>query len=107
PPGTALFGSIVASKDTVDSNAVSALLGGGEDTVQSTVRQNYPLHLDLTTGGGQLTMTLTYDSRRFAASSISRLMEQLGTVLREMPSRAEQTVSELSLISESERHRIL
>ena len=107
PPGTALFGSIVASKDTVDRNAVSAPLGSGEDTVHSTVQQNYPLHLDLTTGGGQLTMTLTYDSRRFAASSISRLMEQLGTVLREMPSGVEQTVSELSLMSESERHRIL
>ena len=52
PPGTALFGSIVASKDTVDRNVVSAPLGGGEDTVHPTVQQNYPLHLDLTTGAG-------------------------------------------------------
>ncbi len=106
PPGTPLFGSIVASKDTVEP-----MTGGGGATegkgIASTVQQNYPLHLDLATTGGKLTLNLTYDARRFANSSMTRLMEQLGSLLEGMSDGTPKNVGDLALMREQERHRIL
>lgn len=69
-------------------------------------RPNYPL-LVVAIPGEQLQLRVLYDSRRYDASAIKRLLRHLQTLLDSMAANADGRLSDLSFLTPSEEHQIL
>ena len=112
PAGKPLFDSIIARKDVTRSGKTGvgsrrpARSNNGGRSEQSNFQQNYPLLLNILASDG-LELKLTYDQRRFGASDVTRVMEQLQTVLTSMIADPAAAVGKLGMMSEQERLRFV
>jgi amino acid adenylation domain-containing protein/non-ribosomal peptide synthase protein (TIGR01720 family) len=106
--GRALFESVLVFENyPVDASlqeSQSAQLQTGE--AQGFERAHYPLMLTAVPGR-KLKLTLEYECRRFESESIARLLGHLRRLLEAMSEDAVRHVSELQLLSETEREQIL
>src|SRR5271165_2431641 len=67
---------------------------------------NYPLTA-IFVPGKDLYVRVSYDSRRFDAAAISRMLGHLNALLEGILSNPDQRLSDLSMLSEGERHQLL
>lgn len=58
-------------------------------------------------GTTELELRLQYDSRRFGGADATRLLEQLGVILRELPDHIDGRISDIPMLAPGERERIL
>jgi polyketide synthase PksJ len=78
---------------------------GSELTVRQDVptsRSNYPVMM-VAAPGDQLSLRIDYDASRFRADAVRRMLTHFSNLLDEMVANAEERVSDLSMLSESER----
>ncbi|HEX8336347.1 MAG TPA: amino acid adenylation domain-containing protein, partial [Pyrinomonadaceae bacterium] len=108
--GEALFESIVVFENyPVDASlaeraAEGQVLSVGQ--VKTFERTNYPLSV-VVAPGEEMSVNISYDERRFEAREVERIGEQLERVLAGMAEDPRRKLSELSLLSEQERERVL
>nr|QEO74372.1 condensation domain-containing protein [uncultured bacterium] len=107
PAGAPLFKSLVVVENYPVDEALGRQSSGLEvkpaDRFEMT---NYPVTV-LAAPGRQLSLRVVYDSGRFEAVAIERLLEQFRRLLEVMVSDPEQRVSELPVLSEAERRQLL
>lgn len=70
-------------------------------------RTDVPLLISITPEANTFLVQLTYDEARFDATLMPRLLDQLRLVLEQMAFRQNLRVRELTILSETERERIL
>jgi non-ribosomal peptide synthetase component F len=102
PKGTPLF-ELFVSFQSLPLHAVAA---GHEGTLRlrqarAVSGSSQPLTL-LVEPGDELILTLSYDSRRFAADTVERLLRHLGNLLRGMAEDPERTLASLPMLSAEE-----
>ncbi|HEX7314158.1 MAG TPA: amino acid adenylation domain-containing protein [Pyrinomonadaceae bacterium] len=106
PRGVPLFSSIVAFQNF----PITAPKGRGSrevGTLRTFEGGNYPLALSAS-DGSELSLILRYDPRLFDASAILRMLGHLRTLLDGIAENVEhRRISELTLLTEPERRRIL
>ena len=108
PAGTPLFESILVFENYPSELPAAAAVTQAiriED-VQPLERTNYPLTLIFGTGRSLL-LRLIYDTRRFDAATIERLVGHFETLLAGIVASPGGRLSELPLLGEAERHRLL
>ncbi|HEY2737665.1 MAG TPA: condensation domain-containing protein, partial [Thermoanaerobaculia bacterium] len=112
PSGTALFDHLLVFENQPLGAAVAGGLPGLA-IAELTPREqtNYPLSVAVVPGP-ELALEVVYDSGRFDADIVTRLMERLLRVLGAFSmstdeSATNERLGELALLSESERHQIL
>ncbi|HEX6719149.1 MAG TPA: amino acid adenylation domain-containing protein [Pyrinomonadaceae bacterium] len=76
------------------------------DSVRAFGQTNYPLTLEVAPGT-ELLLTISYDRERFDDATIHRLLGHLVTLLENMAGNPEQRVSEVSLLTPTERQQML
>ena len=108
PRGTPLFESIFVFENWAAEAAPS--LGGGELTVDGVESveggSGYPLVVEVAPGR-EIGIGLSYDTRRFDAESIARLLDHYETLLWQMTTRPAASLGEVSLLSpEAQRAEI-
>lgn len=106
--GTPLFESLLVFENyPIDS---SLLERSGSLEVRDFVREsgitNYPLTI-VVIPRDELVLRATYDARRLQAGTITRLLEHLQMLLKEMTAKADQKLSALQLLTRQERHQLL
>jgi amino acid adenylation domain-containing protein len=69
-------------------------------------RTNYPVTV-VATPGPKLSLRAIYDRERFDDETIVRMLGHLTTMLEGIAARPEETLSELPLLTEGERHQVL
>jgi len=74
--------------------------------VESNEAVNYPLMLVIEPGS-QLRLRAAYDAERFAAHQITGLLAQVRQLLQTMAADAGRRITEIGLLPESMRHRVL
>ncbi|HEX2092660.1 MAG TPA: non-ribosomal peptide synthase/polyketide synthase, partial [Longimicrobiaceae bacterium] len=107
PAGEPLFESILVFQNY----PVADRLGEGEHGLRMEMRgeeeqADYPLTLNARIRGG-LSIQAEYDGHRFEAAAVSRMLEQMGTLLRGMAASPEGRVADLPLLSPVERLEVL
>ncbi|MEE8585812.1 MAG: amino acid adenylation domain-containing protein, partial [Acidobacteriota bacterium] len=106
PAGNPLFESILAFENyPVDESLGDAAESLRISDVRSRTMTNYPLNL-IVGPGNQLLLRIGYDSRRFEAGSILRMLSHLQVVLNGML-RGDQSLGQLPLLTDGERHALL
>ncbi|HYO57344.1 non-ribosomal peptide synthetase/type I polyketide synthase, partial [Archangium sp.] len=107
PRGTPLFESLFVFENyPVDASIQTRAGRLANQDIRSTERINYPLGV-LVTPGHQLLLHAVYEPSRFEASVINRVLEHWKVALEGLLAGPEQRLSEISLLSEEERHRLL
>ncbi len=108
PRGLSLFESILVFENTpVDES--SRELGGGLElaSIHSVhSRTNYPLTV-LIVPGRELSLRISYDCRQFDRATMTRMLGHYQTVLEGIVANPERRVSDLPLLPNGERHRVL
>ena len=105
--GTPLFETLIAFENYPVGEALEESSGGLEiSDVRNIERNSYPLALVVIPAQG-LTLKTIYDSQRYEASNITRMIEHLRVILRGIAERPEQPVSHLPLLTPSEREQLL
>jgi amino acid adenylation domain-containing protein len=107
PGSTPLFGSLLVFENFELNAALRARARGFEQReFQLIGKTNYPLtisgHRDQ-----QLLVKVDYDRNRFQDDSIARLLGHVETVLGAMVSNPGQRLADISILTETERQRIL
>jgi amino acid adenylation domain-containing protein len=74
--------------------------------VRSLEQTNYPLTL-VVVPGSELSLQISYDRDRFDAATISRMLKHFQTLLESMVNNWECCLSDLSILTEVERHQLL
>ncbi|WP_437325952.1 non-ribosomal peptide synthase/polyketide synthase [Sorangium sp. So ce381] len=107
PAGQPLFESLVVFENyPVDPRTQQGLPGLAVRDVAFADQTNYPLTL-AALPGAQLQLRLSYDRRRFDEEVASRLLGFVEVALRQIVSRPEARVGELSLVGELESRRVV
>jgi amino acid adenylation domain-containing protein/non-ribosomal peptide synthase protein (TIGR01720 family) len=108
PWGRRLFESLVVFENY--PAGASPVAGAGETlrarSFQSRLETAYPLTL-VCFPGPPLTLRLHYDGRRFDATTVSRMLEHLGNLLRGLIVEPPSPLGALPLLSIAERHQLL
>ncbi|KAB8320090.1 non-ribosomal peptide synthetase [Tolypothrix campylonemoides VB511288] len=108
PRGMALFESIVVFENYPLEVALQEQVAGlSIQNVRSLEHTNYPLTLEAMPAGQKLCLTIEYDSDRFDAATISRILGHFQTLLENIVNHPEQRISELSPLTVAERHQLL
>ncbi|HEX8694772.1 MAG TPA: amino acid adenylation domain-containing protein, partial [Longimicrobium sp.] len=107
PAGTPLFESILVFANY----PAGGVLGEGEEAVEvereGVVEQaNYPLTVSATVGA-EVLVRIEHDGARATAASVDRVLARLETALRAMTADPEARLSELELLSDDERRRVV
>ena len=107
PRGTPLFESIFVFENYPVEDAVRQGASNFEvRDVSAQERTNYPLtltaHVDK-----ELLLLIDFESPRLDAEAVERMLTQLRTVLEGLLSAEDKHLWELSLLTGSERHRLL
>ncbi|MEW5928796.1 MAG: amino acid adenylation domain-containing protein, partial [Gemmatimonadota bacterium] len=107
PGGRALFESIV----TFENYPVEELAGAGERSFaverwSLLGRSHYPLELTVFPGE-RLSLKLEYDAGRIGVEAAERLTAHLETLLEALPADPARRVSEVPMLREAERARVL
>ena len=110
PRGVPLFRTYMVFENYPRQRALSTQREDGNAVeigdLQASERPNYPLLL-VAIPGERLQLRVLYDSHRYDAFTINRILRHLQTVLERIARRAEERVSDLSLLSDAERHQML
>ncbi|MBD2682799.1 amino acid adenylation domain-containing protein [Nostoc paludosum FACHB-159] len=107
PRGMTLFESIVVVENYPLKVALQEGFGGlSIQNVRGVERTNYPLALEAIPGQ-KLFLGIEYDSDRFDAATISRILGHFQTLLENIVNYPQQKISELSLLTTAERHQLL
>ncbi|OYD99680.1 condensation domain-containing protein, partial [Nostoc sp. 'Peltigera membranacea cyanobiont' 232] len=106
PKGLSLFESIIVFENyPVDPSLRQRDINLEIEEFHAFEKTNYPITLTVNTGE-ELLLKITYDdSDRF--DTITRMLGHLQTLLEGMVSNPQQRLSELSLLTETERHQLL
>ncbi|WP_438016720.1 amino acid adenylation domain-containing protein [Sorangium sp. So ce315] len=107
PAGQPLFESLLVFENyPTDPRTQQGLAELGVRDVAFADQTNYPLTLAVLPGE-QLKLRLSYDRRRFDDETASRLLGLVEAALRQLVSRPEARVGELSLLGELELQRVV
>ncbi|HKP82394.1 MAG TPA: amino acid adenylation domain-containing protein, partial [Pyrinomonadaceae bacterium] len=109
PRGTPLFESLFVFDNYPVNNSSSPSQASEIPTIEDVGyyrRANYPLML-IVAPDTELRWTLSYEADLFDEEMISRLLGHFRQLLRVIAADPQQTVSDLSLLSDSERHQLL
>ena len=107
PRGASLFDSIVVFENyPVDATAVLGNDSFCLENIQISQQTNYPLTL-IALPGEQLQVRISYDTNRFDDGTITRLLGHFQTLLEGMVANPEARVSQLPLLTESEKNQLL
>jgi hypothetical protein len=107
PRGRPLFESIIVFENYPIDAALPALAGRlGVEGVRVLERTNYPLALTVVPGA-ELLLKAGYDTRRFDAATIDRLLGHLQTLLEGFLPGLERRLIDLPLLSSSEQEQLL
>ena len=101
PRGTELFGSMISRRDTSGPSTGSKKPKDPKQSKKTNIQQNYPFLIEVA-AQDEVELIVTYDSNRFDASAVIRVMEQLRTALEGMSENLELPVSDLSLLPHEE-----
>ena len=106
--GTPLFESMIDTNNTPGQRREGEGFGAGASRVQpSSIRQNLPLVLYFQPVADDLLVTLSYDTRRFAADSMAVLGGQLQTLLLAMAQDPSAVLAEVPMMSAGEVECVL
>ncbi|MEH2238171.1 amino acid adenylation domain-containing protein, partial [Nostoc sp.] len=108
PGGIPLFESIVV----FENYPVEKTGFNEEDSLQlgeikGFEQTNYPLTILLGMPANELLVKISYDTLRFQEDTIERMLGHLQTIFSAIVTNPQQTVSELPLLTETERHQLL
>jgi amino acid adenylation domain-containing protein len=108
PPATPLFETLYVFENyPLDSSLVRTC---GEELeiqeIHDEEQSNYPLNL-IVCPGEKLLLRLIYDAGRFEDEAIERLAGHVENLLSELVANTHKRLSEMSCLSETERHRVL
>lgn len=76
------------------------------DIIDLFERANYPLTL-FATPEDRLSLEIVYDYRRFDASAIKRMLEQLRTLLEAIAANPDRRLSDFSVLTQAERQQVI
>jgi amino acid adenylation domain-containing protein/non-ribosomal peptide synthase protein (TIGR01720 family) len=107
-PETPLFESVLTFENYPHQREAAPRAGGlrmrlGRPT---TVRQNYPLHLEALPGT-ELVLRLTCNTARFEAADAARLLDRMHTVLESMAEGPDRRLDDLLLMAQAERQQVV
>ena len=105
--GTSLFETLVLFQNY----PVDVSLQKPPDNLQITNsfvfdRSHYPLGL-IGSMGKEMRVEITYDDTRFDKETIQRLLGHLKTLIVEITTNPQQNISQVSMLTEAERHQLL
>ncbi len=112
PRGQPLFESILVFENFPVGAAVreAASPGAGAaltlDDVQDVQQTNFPLTL-VAYPGDELALRLAYDTARFDAAAVERMLGHLATLLTGLAAAPDQALGSLALLTEAERQQVL
>lgn len=107
PRGQPLFQSILVFENYPMDTALQERCGKVEIRhIRSAGKTHYPLTL-VAEPGTELALLINYDSPRFDASTISRMLEHLRTLLEGMVANPQQRLIDIPLLTAVERHQLL
>lgn len=106
-PGNPLFESILVFENYPVGNS----LREQKDTVEvmnvgASDRTNYPITLGIVPAN-TLSLQIIYDCRRFDDVTITKVLGQMATVLEQIVANPHQQLSQLTLLTDTERRRLL
>ena len=108
PRDLPLFESIVVFENyPIDPASQQGILNLDLSNVRSFDRTNYPLALIGGMSREQLSLRLSYDSHRFEAATISRMLGHFQTLLLGIAAHPEERLLALPLLSEPEQQQLL
>ncbi|HEX6717998.1 MAG TPA: amino acid adenylation domain-containing protein [Pyrinomonadaceae bacterium] len=107
PRGQPLFESIVVFENYPQGESLNDEDGGLRfSNAHSIERTNYPLNLVIAPGTPWF-VKISYNCRRFDAATVNRMLGHFQTALERMVADPDQHLSELSLLTATERHEVL
>jgi len=107
PRGRNLFETILVFENYPISHSIRQdEVGLQVHNVKAIERTNYPLTL-LAVPGATFTLGLAYDTRRFEAQAIERMLGHLQTILAQLVANPQQNVSEVDLLTPAEKQQLL
>ncbi len=102
-----LFESLVIFENyPVDTALKQSLKNLKIKNVSAQEQTNYPLTL-YAVSDSQLSLKLVYDSEHFNSVTITQILENLNTLLLSIITNPQQKLYQLSLLSQSEQHKLL
>ncbi|MCV3211983.1 amino acid adenylation domain-containing protein [Plectonema radiosum NIES-515] len=105
--GMPLFESIVVFENYPVNSSLFNQNGSLQlSEIKSFEQTNYPLTV-VAVPGEQLLIKISYDTVRFEEDAIARMLGHLQTIFSAIVENPQQTVGELPLLSEAERHQLL
>ncbi|MDJ0719088.1 MAG: amino acid adenylation domain-containing protein [Prochloraceae cyanobacterium] len=108
PREMSLFESIVVFENyPLDNSVLESVPDIKIGNICSYERTNYPLTLMVVADDRQLSLKISYDDSRFEEETITRMLGHLQNLLEAIAANPQQSLSQLSLLSESERDRLL
>jgi amino acid adenylation domain-containing protein/non-ribosomal peptide synthase protein (TIGR01720 family) len=109
PANVPLFESIIAFENYPIDNALREKPSEQLDIrlVHVIGMTHYPLTVIVSVFDSKLSFQIGYETDRFTADTIARMMGHVETLLESMIASPEQRLSELSLLTEAERHQLL
>ncbi|WP_407900825.1 amino acid adenylation domain-containing protein, partial [Scytonema sp. NUACC26] len=106
PKGLSLFESLVVFENyPVDASVRQRDINFEVDDFHGFERTNYPITLTVNPGK-ELLLKITYDDS-YQFDTITRMLGHLQTLLEGMVTNLQQRLSELSVLTETERHQLL
>ncbi|HLO84146.1 MAG TPA: amino acid adenylation domain-containing protein, partial [Nostocaceae cyanobacterium] len=107
PATIPLFESIVVFENyPVDKSLQESKYSFDVTGVEAFEQTNYPLAV-LVFAKEELSIKISYDASRFAEATIARLAGHFQTLLEAIATNPDQTVAELPLLTQVERHQLL
>ena len=107
PKGLPLFESIIVFENyPVEAAVKSAIKDLNLQNIHTTEQNNYPLGLYVVVDS-VLTLRILYDTYRFDAATIARMLGHLKTLLEGMINDFDKVLSEVSLLTEKEKYQLL
>ena len=106
PKGLALFESVLVFENFPAAPEAPAATSLEFGTLRAIERTNYPLTI-IVEPGRELSLQITYDSQRFDAETVRRLLGHLQTVLDAISAQPHRTLEELPWITRNEQAQLL
>jgi amino acid adenylation domain-containing protein len=107
PRGLPLFESLLVFENyPVDASFRQQLAQLSVSNIRKVERTNYPLTL-LAVPGAELLLRFSYDSRRFDAQTVKRMLGHLQSALESFAAAPSQQLAAVSLLTPAERRQLL
>ncbi|WPB73717.1 non-ribosomal peptide synthase/polyketide synthase [Archangium violaceum] len=104
--GSPLFESLLVFENWLDAAVKERTASLDLRDVRGLEQTTYPLNVNVLPGR-ELALRLSYDARRFDGAMLERVLAQWQTLLGGLVERPDARLSELSPLSERERHQLL